>query len=552
MAASANRSSLVTNPWDAPASGIDSLDGSHIRGPTDDDDDLPASRVSLPPSLFNHHSLLDNTRPLISTADSTASLGRHHVSTSSLDYVSPSEASRSAEPEPDPWSATIPKLDDALSPARRNMDRPVEELMEEAARRERTRKREAANAAGAPVAASSPTLSEGVITPIRDDDTVIPQLMDPSAMELEHVKISMAPEKGGFLIKHVNYILHSHTRQASVLRRYSDFLWLLDILVRRYPFRAIPSLPPKKVAADEAFLERRRRALSRFINLIVNHPVLSQDEAVIAFLTVEMEIHTFRKKTEISSEDESKSLILTPAGMAAIPVDLANRIVEFKTGLDFLICQYRDLATLMERIARREDESAVDLTRYSLIVQNLSEKATCTSADCHSCLRAHNGFKHISQGLQRASRVMEDESQSALDGILEELKTHRDLLIACQELFYREERALSALTLDTLRKRIAAQQARLHDVQTKGASKEMERLTASIAADENEVELQNRKIDIIRFVTWSELRYYHKQKAYVSLMYQQYVSEKIRLSSHYSEVRYPVLLDCLMLMHVPN
>jgi len=36
-----------------------------------------------------------------------------------------------------------------------------------------------------------------------------------------------------------------------VLRRYSDFVALQDILLLRYPYRAIPRLPPKKVIVTE-------------------------------------------------------------------------------------------------------------------------------------------------------------------------------------------------------------------------------------------------------------------------------------------------------------
>ena len=71
-----------------------------------------------------------------------------------------------------------------------------------------------------------------------------------------------------------------------MLRRYSDFLWLQDILLKRYPYRIVTSLPPKKaVGAGSLFLERRRRGLGRFLNFIANHPVLSLDDVYITFMT---------------------------------------------------------------------------------------------------------------------------------------------------------------------------------------------------------------------------------------------------------------------------
>jgi len=41
------------------------------------------------------------------------------------------------------------------------------------------------------------------------------------------------------------FILSQRWRTV-VLRRYSDFLALQDVLLLRYPYRAIPRLPPKK------------------------------------------------------------------------------------------------------------------------------------------------------------------------------------------------------------------------------------------------------------------------------------------------------------------
>lgn len=77
----------------------------------------------------------------------------------------------------------------------------------------------------------------------------------------------------------------------TVQRRYSDFTWLLSCLTKRYPFRLLPSLPPKRVqiagtylATDDLFLERRRTGLQRFLSFCVNHPVLGRDGLVKVFL----------------------------------------------------------------------------------------------------------------------------------------------------------------------------------------------------------------------------------------------------------------------------
>lgn len=61
--------------------------------------------------------------------------------------------------------------------------------------------------------------------------------------------VTLMPEKEGmFLFRHHNYEVTSSRRGSKVIRRYSDFVWMLECLYKRYPFRALPLLPPKRVA----------------------------------------------------------------------------------------------------------------------------------------------------------------------------------------------------------------------------------------------------------------------------------------------------------------
>lgn len=65
----------------------------------------------------------------------------------------------------------------------------------------------------------------------------------------EHIVVNLLPEKEGmFMFQHHNYEVGSARRGSKVIRRYSDFVWLLDCLHKRYPFRVLPLLPPKRVA----------------------------------------------------------------------------------------------------------------------------------------------------------------------------------------------------------------------------------------------------------------------------------------------------------------
>ena len=60
---------------------------------------------------------------------------------------------------------------------------------------------------------------------------------------------AIAEKEGMFMFQHRNYEVSSTRRNSKVVRRYSDFVWLLDCLHKRYPFRQLPLLPPKRVAS---------------------------------------------------------------------------------------------------------------------------------------------------------------------------------------------------------------------------------------------------------------------------------------------------------------
>jgi sorting nexin-8 len=71
----------------------------------------------------------------------------------------------------------------------------------------------------------------------------------------ENVIVKLLPDKEGvFMFQHHNYQVTSPRRGSKVVRRYSDFVWLLDCLQKRYPFRQLPLLPPKRVGGMFACL----------------------------------------------------------------------------------------------------------------------------------------------------------------------------------------------------------------------------------------------------------------------------------------------------------
>jgi sorting nexin-1/2 len=72
----------------------------------------------------------------------------------------------------------------------------------------------------------------------------------------------------------------------SVLRRYSDFLWLYETLQFNNPGVVVPPVPEKNILGrfDDTFVRQRRLGLEKCIQKIASHPVLNKDEDLKFFL----------------------------------------------------------------------------------------------------------------------------------------------------------------------------------------------------------------------------------------------------------------------------
>lgn len=97
---------------------------------------------------------------------------------------------------------------------------------------------------------SAPAPSNGNGGPTRSSRPLGAGKKTGSAIE-EEITVNLLDEKEGmFLFQHRNYEVASARKNSKVIRRYSDFVWLLDCLHKRYPFRQLPLLPPKRVASE--------------------------------------------------------------------------------------------------------------------------------------------------------------------------------------------------------------------------------------------------------------------------------------------------------------
>ncbi|GAA6041617.1 hypothetical protein JCM8097_007770 [Rhodosporidiobolus ruineniae] len=116
-----------------------------------------------------------------------------------------------------------------------------------------------------------------------------------------------------YLVTAKTSLPHYSTQTPSARRRFHDFVFLREALVKDFPACVVPPLPDKHrmeyVIGDRFspdFIERRRLDLERFLQRLARHPKLSRTELLQHFLeSTEWNVykHKHSARSSISSDD---------------------------------------------------------------------------------------------------------------------------------------------------------------------------------------------------------------------------------------------------------
>ncbi|KAM0787557.1 hypothetical protein ACM66B_003627 [Microbotryomycetes sp. NB124-2] len=330
------------------------------------------------------------------------------------------------------------------------------------------------------------------------------------------VEVRIRDEMAGFVFKHNVWFVASE-RGATVERRYSDFVWLLQCLTKRYPFRLLPNLPPKHlqlggnhVLTDDLFLERRRRGLERFMCALVNHPVVMHDGLLKTFLTERGDLSSWRKNAHISLEEEFHSRPLSSIEEASIPADLDTRLGSLRSRILNLTEQWSAVVHAIDRIAHRRQNQGGEWDKLHDALEGVLQLERSGWR-----LKEVKSVEADQEALVETSRRMGTEegasAKTMIDTIVEEVKRHRELYVNFRDLFGRHM-TFAPDAVEKLRRRTEANLRKLQAIRdsapgatTAPTPAEFDKLTSSIEADQRQVDLLLRRRVFIRWCMWQEL-----------------------------------------------
>ena len=118
-----------------------------------------------------------------------------------------------------------------------------------------------------------------------------------------------------FAKSYATYLITTMPFNWKVHRRFSDFEWLHQILCQDYKYCLIPSIPKKKNINklvtdkfDDAFLRKRSRKFEKFLDYIINDPILKNTDVIYDFLSIEKDEDFQNKKKTYEKKKPSSNI----------------------------------------------------------------------------------------------------------------------------------------------------------------------------------------------------------------------------------------------------
>ncbi|KAJ3600968.1 hypothetical protein NHX12_031941 [Muraenolepis orangiensis] len=280
--------------------------------------------------------------------------------------------------------------------------------------------------------------------PTPDDPLTVSHSLD-QLLARDSVQVELIPEKKGLFLKHVEYQVTSQHHKISVYRRYSDFDVFHELLVQRFAYRMVPALPPKRMLkgvltsiSEREFIEGRRRALGRFINLVARHPFSSEDDLVKIFLTFNgSDVQTKLRDAYKRTGDEFMTNRIATQAKEYLPTDVQNQFSASKELIRNIHNSFHKLRDRAEKMAERSKENATDLLMFGRELSMLGSDASsipslassqCTWATLRKSLKGLSvEFALLSDKAAQQGRREEDDVVEKLNFFLDLLQSYRDL-----------------------------------------------------------------------------------------------------------------------------
>ncbi|SMN18909.1 similar to Saccharomyces cerevisiae YMR004W MVP1 Protein required for sorting proteins to the vacuole [Maudiozyma saulgeensis] len=333
------------------------------------------------------------------------------------------------------------------------------------------------------------------------------------------VSIEEIPEREGLLFKHINYKLvlavelpnTDPSDTKNVVRRYSDFDWLQEVLLKRYPFRMVPELPPKKIRTsqnlDQTFLKKRQHGLYTFINLIMKHPILKEDDLVLTFLTVPTDLSTWRKQlnNKFDTIDEFQNKKITKNFIKLWKPELSLHLNDVANSIDSTIETWNKINIIIQRSQRRLQQKIHENKIMTSLLNDLQRETPkmypidIDEGNNRTVLDINNNLSIINKHIVDLNTLNDEEVAKLSQELIPKFGVYIDILVSLKNMFERY-RIMATNNIPQLQRHIEIDMERLESMKGKPDSSgtEYDRLRLSVKKDRASIVQQLNRSWLIR------------------------------------------------------
>ncbi|KAJ2802529.1 Sorting nexin mvp1 [Coemansia guatemalensis] len=354
-------------------------------------------------------------------------------------------------------------------------------------------------------------------------------------LDMEDVSIREAAEKGGIVFKHTNYEVSTRSFSSMVVRRYNDFFWISNYLIKRYPYRMHPNIPPK------GFPDNRIKGLTRFSSAILRTPFLRRDALVIQFFTNTDE---FSHVVKVGNLDMDAEEIEPEEELDSTPwAEVQQTYVAFD---DFygLVARdeekYRTQITSLEKIARYKQAIGDELYTYSDTLRVANAPRECISGSLKYYMQPpakralDSGLNELCMSFGDASLLEKSHGEVLKTISAEYLRRLYDVVVSMKLMMDRMRQMDKQRDIQRIRERSDTsrkQLALLSGGDAPGASGDrssIERLERLVREDTAELERLEHEQRCIELRFYHELARYRCYECFLQTHYHGIVEEQIK------------------------
>ncbi|WWD18630.1 hypothetical protein CI109_103083 [Kwoniella shandongensis] len=263
----------------------------------------------------------------------------------------------------------------------------------------------------------SPTNGFATLSPSAESPTTPSRRNKLSSTPLFQITVSDPHRMGDAVRGYTVYTVRTKTTSPhyrkgdfTVLRRFSDFLWLYEVLTLNNPGVIVPPVPDKHAFGrfQDQFIETRRSALERCLAKITSHPVLQLDPDLRMFLESDSFALDSKSRKQEAAAMEKQQLAQQQQGLLAgwtggpKFVEQDEWFDSRRNFLDSLESQLKSLSKSIDLASKHRLELSISISEYSETILALSESDLGTSLSAA-----------LAQLAQLAEQEKENQEESA-------------------------------------------------------------------------------------------------------------------------------------------